>query len=317
MSEPSVTEPILVLVSESEFAKAEETFRSAPGMRCIPAPDAEKGMADAVRMHGARCVVLGPLPYRDGLYAALPRGGVIARFGVGHDGIDKAKATRAGLLCANTPGVLHDSVAEFAMLLILAAARHLPAMVGGMAAGVWRPESGTELKGRTLAVIGCGLIGGALVRIAGEGFGMKIAIARRADEFPGAVRGADFVSLHIPATPSNARFIDEKRLQMLESRAWLINTSRGAVLDERALYDALAARLIAGAALDVFGREPYVPDDPMRDLRALPNVILTPHAGSSTAEAGRRMAERALANIRAAVAGNFAAMDLLNPDVPR
>jgi glyoxylate reductase len=98
-------------------------------------------------------------------------------------------------------------------------------------------------------------------------------------------------------------------------RAWLINTARGSVVDETALYDALAGERLAGAALDVFDREPYVPVDPSRDLRTLPTVVLAPHVGSHTREANRGMAERALQNIVRAEAGDFAGMDLVNREV--
>ena len=102
---------------------------------------------------------------------------------------------------------------------------------------------------------------------------------------------------------------------MMQPHAWLINTARGAVVDEGALYDALSSHQLGGAALDVFDREPYQPVDPQRDLRTLPNVILTPHVGSSTPEANRGMAERAVQNIAWAEEKAFDRMDLLNPDV--
>src|SRR5438105_1178587 len=108
----------IIVVTETEFAKGKGAFTSAPGVRCVAAPDAEEDFATAVLRLGARFVIVGSLFYRDALYSALPRGGVIARFGVGHDGIDKTKATRAGLLCTNTPGVLDQSVAEFTILLV-------------------------------------------------------------------------------------------------------------------------------------------------------------------------------------------------------
>jgi phosphoglycerate dehydrogenase-like enzyme len=134
-------------------------------------------------------------------------------------------------------------------------------------------------------------------------------------DFAEAVRGADFVSLHIPASAENTNFIDERRLSQLEPRAWLINTARGSVVDERALFDALSSGRVAGAALDVFEREPYEPAEAGRDLRTLPNVILVPHVGSNTVEANRRMALRALRNVQLAHAGDLAALDLINPDV--
>ena len=175
--------------------------------------------------------------------------------------------------------------------------------------GTWNlGPAGIELQGKTLAVIGAGRIGQATARIAAQGFGMRTIGFRRTPQevapfdsvttdFATAVREADFVSLHINAEPANHRFLNRARLASMSSRAWLINTARGSVVDETGLYEALADRRLAGAALDVFDREPYVPADPSHDLRTLPNVILAPHVGSHTREANRGMAERALRNI--------------------
>jgi phosphoglycerate dehydrogenase-like enzyme len=117
------------------------------------------------------------------------------------------------------------------------------------------------------------------------------------------------------ATRDNVHFINRDRLAHLAERTWLINTARGSIVDEGALFSALVGRPLAGAALDVFANEPYAPADGSGDLRSLTNVILTPHIGSNTAEANRRMAERALQNIVLAEARAFARMDLLNPEV--
>jgi len=319
----------VIVVSESVFHKAEDVFTSATRFQCVMAPDDEEGLVRAIRESGAVHAILGHRKYEDALYAAFPRGRVLARFGVGHDGLDKVKATRAGLLCTNTPGTLDDSVAELAMVLIGAAARHLVAHADAMRQGEWRPILGTELRGRTLAIVGCGRIGSTLARIAGAGFGMRVVGYTRASrlahepahyaeltpDFARAVGEADFVSLHIAATPENARFIDAGRLAMMPPRAWLVNTARGAVVDETALYDALQSRRIAGAALDVFDREPYEAVDAAHDLRTLSNVILAPHIGSNTPDANRRMAEAALRNVALGAEGRFAEMNLLNPEV--
>ena len=303
-------------------------FKSTTAARCVEAPAQESALADAIRASGARHVIVGGTAYRDGLYATLPPGGVISRFGVGYDNIDIAKATAAGLLCTNTPGVLDQSVAELTLLLIAAAARRLTTMAAQMRAGAWTPIEGTELRGRTLAIVGSGRIGSAVARIAARGFEMRVVGYRRsassqdagdyaaiATDFGDAVRDADFVSLHIPSSRENTHFINHERLSLFQSHAWLINTARGAVVDEAALYDALANQRIGGAALDVFAREPYEPAEAQRDLRALPNVIMVPHVGSHTVACNRRMAERALQNILLAEAGEFDSMDLLNPDV--
>jgi phosphoglycerate dehydrogenase-like enzyme len=316
-------------VTETEFRRARSTF-AAPGdgLECIPVPGVEDALCDAIVQHAARLVIVGGSPYRGRLYATLPRGGVIARFGVGYDNLDLRQATDAGILCTNTPDVLQQSVAELTMMMIGGAARHLVAAVGAIRNGRWEPKEGVELEGKTLALIGSGVIATAVARIAAAGFGMRvIGYARSARETPSphftaiatdfaeAVGEADFVSLHIPGSPGNARFIDAERLALMPPRAWLINTARGAVVDELALYDALAGGRLAGAALDVFVREPYQPADPGHDLRTLENVIAVPHIGSNTVEANRRMALRAIRNVRLAIEGDLSNMDLINPDV--
>jgi phosphoglycerate dehydrogenase-like enzyme len=321
-----------VLVTEPEYRKAEACFSSAPGLVCLRAPEAEADLASAVREAHALYVVVGARPYSGALYETLPRGGVIARFGVGHDGIDKARATEAGLLCTNTPGVLNQSVAEHTMLLVAAAARSLVSMSSSLTRQAWDPAMGVELHEKTLAIIGCGSIGRSVARIASLGYGMHVVGCTRpnvppptalehfrmvVNDFATAVRAADFVSLHLSASPDNVHFVNRERLAHVGNRAWLINTARGSVVDEVALFAALSERRLAGAALDVFAREPYTPVEGSGDLRSLANVILTPHVGSNTVEANRRMAERALQNIVFAEARAFARMDLLNPEVVR
>ena len=318
-----------VLVTDAEYRKADAAFVSAPGLECLRAPDAEADLASAIREAHAAHVIVGARIYSSALYEALPAGGVIARFGVGHDGIDKAKASAAGLLCTNTPGVLNQSVAELTMLLVGAAAR-VVATSTLMVRQVWDPAVGEELQGKTLAVIGCGGIGRAVARIASLGYGMRVVGCSRPDvpppaalehfdvvvnDFAIAVRQADFVSLHLSPSRSNDRWINRERLAHFGERSWLINTARGSLVDEAALFVALAERRLAGAALDVFAREPYAPAEGSGDLRSLANVILTPHIGSNTATANRRIAERALQNIRLAEARAVARMDLLNPEV--
>jgi phosphoglycerate dehydrogenase-like enzyme len=323
----------VVLVTRPEYRRGEPVFASCPDLDCVPAPEDEAGLLDALERTGARSVVIGSGRYSARLYAALPRGGVLARYGVGHETVDKGKATEAGVFCTNTPDVLQQSVAELTMTIIGAAARHVVPVASSMTQGAWAPRQGIELEGKTLALIGCGAIARAVARIASAGFGMRVKGYVRAgsraqaelgggghferveSDFAAIVGDADFVSLHIPGDPGNTRFIDRERLDLLPARAWVINTARGAVVDEAALFDALSHGRLAGAALDVFEREPYQPVDPATDLRTLPNVLLLPHVGSNTLEANCRMAERALRNVRLAESGNVADMDLLNRDV--
>jgi phosphoglycerate dehydrogenase-like enzyme len=326
---------VRIAVTELEFRKAEAIFRhaaEAEGLECFCAPAEEKLLVAAVKAAGARHVIVGVEAYTGPLYEALAAGSVIARFGVGHDGINKTLASARGLLCTNTPGTLDDSVAEFTINLLLAASRHTVGVAADMGAGRWRQRLGGELKGKTLAVIGCGPIGQRVAGIAARGFGMNVVGVKRSAEgaerlqrewgfasvttdFGAAVRTADFVSLHMPSVPETRHFLNGARLALLPAGCWVVNTARGAVVDEVALFDALAAGRLAGAALDVFAREPYEPAEAGKDLRTLPNVIMTPHVGSNTREAADRVARRALQNIRFAQVGRLEAMDLLNRDV--
>ncbi len=324
---------VKIAITELEFHKAEPVFTQAADvdLACASAPADERALADAIRASGARHVVVGVESYSGPMYEALPAGGVIARFGVGHDGVDKSLATAKGLLCTNTPGALDDSVAEHTVNLLLAATRHTVTVGAELRMGRWSPQVGSELRGKTLVIIGCGAIGRRVARIASRGLSMKVVgcevqdvnlqalqqefgFASVVKKFKNAVREADFVSLHIPSLPETHHFLNGDRLSQLRARCWVVNTARGALVDEVALFDALKAGKIAGAALDVFQSEPYEAAAG-KDLRALPNVVMTPHVGSSTREACERMAGRALHNIRLAEAGRFEEMDLLNRDV--
>jgi len=319
---------IPVVVTEEEYRKAEQIFVSAERFQCSPAPASEPAFAEVARLIGARHAVIGPAPYRNELYAAIPEGGVLARFGVGHDGVDKQRAAAAGLLCTNTPGALDDSVAEYAFALLLAAARNIGSGSAAMKGGCWTPATGSEISGKRLAIIGCGPIGRRAARIASLGFGMKVTGWKRTPvdldewrkeygyerittDFATAVEGADFVLLLIPGVPETFNFINAERLAQIPGAAWLINVARGSVLDEAALFEALKFGGLRGAAVDVYQQEPYTPVSPDQDLRTLDNVLLMPHCGSNTVEANYKMARQALHNLTLAEEGRIAEMDLV------
>jgi len=281
-----------VLVTEREFRKAEELFVAAG---CEPAPAEEERLAEALRRRGARIAIVGVAPYRGPLYEAVA-GGLIARFGVGHDNINKTLARQHDIIVTNTPGALDASVAELAVWLMGCAARPRS---GGV---------GIELRGKTLGILGFGNIGKRVAHIAEQGLGMNVLAC---DLGPGFVsdeelfRRSDVVSIHLPSNPATRRYVNATRLSWMKPTALLVNTARGAVLDEAALYDALVARRLAGAALDVFEIEPYQPVVPGKDLRTLDNVVMTPHIGSNTREANRRMAEMCLENVRHFLVGEL------------
>ena len=326
---------IRIAVPQGVIDRAPEAFAQAAedGIECLIAPPGdEAALAAFIREHHLRYVLLGGQPFTGPLYDALPPGGVLARFGVGYDGLDLAKATQRGLYCTTTPGTLHVSVAEHAMTLLLAGARQLTQLNAELRGGRWGQLVATEVHRKTLAIVGCGAIGSALANIASRGFAMRVlgievaeldveahcrdhgyaAIVRRWED---AVPQADFVSLHVPNLPATQHMVNAQRLAQMQPHAWLVNTARGAVVDELALYDALANGAIGGAALDVYEHEPYQPVQPDKDLRALPNVIMTPHVASATHDACARMAARALQNILLAERGAYDQMDLVNPEV--
>ena len=326
----STREPVVIV--ESSFRKGVGVFDRSPDFECIVSAPGEAEIAELVRSSGARFVIVSTEQYRDELYDALPAGGVIARYGVGHDGIDKALATSRGLLVTNTPGVLEDSVAEHAIVLMGCLARNVAAGHRRMSDRLWQPLIGTDLGGKSLLIVGCGPIGRRTARIAARGFRMRVVghdvakldvaalkveygIDELCSDLPSALGEADFVSLHIPAMPETYHFVDRKFLANMKPSGMLINSARGSLVDEAALYDAVTSGGIAGAALDVFESEPYEPVAPDKDLRILDNVVLTPHMGSSTAEACERMACACLANLIAARDSDFGSLNLVNPDV--
>ncbi|MCX7046606.1 MAG: hypothetical protein NTX50_14110 [Candidatus Sumerlaeota bacterium] len=319
----------ILLVAEKQYRKAEAVFRAAQGMHTEPAPAAEARLAEAIRSHGARAVIVGADKYCGLLYEALAasaggRGALIARFGVGHDNIDKAQARQHGIIVTNTPGVLDVSVAEHTMWLIGALAKHVCMLDACFRKGEFVSRTGMEIRGKALAVVGFGSIGRRVAAMAHFGFGMKVlAIGARSaqqleyqerrplaelfaeygaanytNDLDSILPEADVLSLHLPSNPQTRRLINADRLARMKPGAMLINTARGAVVDEIALYDALASGQLAGAALDVFENEPYQPVAPDKDLRRLENVALTPHVGSNTLEANARMAQSCLDSAR-------------------
>ena len=326
-----------VTVEENAFRKGRAVFASEePTISWLPAPGDEQSMAEATRRSGARVVVLGATQYRGALYDALAANGggratLIARFGVGYDGIDAEACRRRGILVTNTPGALDESVAEHAVALLLALARRVPGHDGSTRSGEWKPMTTFELRGQTLGIAGFGRIGKRTAAIAARGFGMRIhafdtlSIEEQASsgktsvdelkarhsiegyhtDFAAFARSTRLISIHLPVTPETRAFFSRERLGMLREGTLLVNTGRGALIDENALYDELRAGRLGGAALDVFAREPYVAADAGRDLRTLPNVICTPHVASDTEEANANMANGVMANVRAFLRGSL------------
>jgi glyoxylate reductase len=239
--------------------------------------------------------------------AANPQLKAIANYAVGYDNIDIDAASARGIPVGNTPDVLTDATADLAFALLLAAARQLPEAAKAVLEGdwlAWQPGRylGHDVHGATLGIIGFGRIGQAVAQRA-RGFAMEVITAdTRGDRGSVAhlLQESDFVSLHCPLTPQTHHLIDAAALQAMRPNAILINTARGPIVDQSALARALHDGTIAGAALDVTDPEPLPADDPL--LKA-PNLIVVPHIGSATRTARERMADLAVDNLLAGLAG--------------
>jgi len=222
---------------------------------------------------------------------------IVARWGVGYDRVDLAAATQNGIVVTYTPGLLDEAVADYTFALLLALARGICESARSVQEGGWKRILGADVAGKTLGVIGCGRIGQAVARRA-RGFNMRVLAygprARPEAEALGAqfvslgslLAESDFVSLHAALTSQSRGLIGERELRTMKKTAFLINTARGALLDEAALGRALREQQIAGAALDVFMDEPLPAGNP---LRSAPNLLLSPHQSSFARDTGERV----------------------------
>ena len=264
----------------------------------------------------------------DVIAQAGPQLRLIANFGAGSEHIDVAAAHARGIIVTNTPGVLTEDTADLAMALILAVPRRLVegdrlTRAGGFTGWAPTAQLGHRVRGKKLGIIGMGRIGQAVARRA-TAFGLSVHYHNRR-EVPAPITEAlnatywadldamlavvDIVSINCPSTPSTRHLINSERLAKMSDDSYIINTSRGDVIDEAALADALTDGRIGGAGLDVFEREPVVHPK----LMDLPNVILAPHIGSATHESRREMGEKVLINIRALIDGHVCPDRVLPP----
>lgn len=231
---------------------------------------------------------------------------VIANVAVGYNNVDVAAARERGIIVTNTPDVLTDATADLTLALILAVTRRLGEGERMVRRGDWKGWAfdqllGMQLRGRQLGVVGFGRIGQAVAARA-SAFGMTIAHSSRSGSgmpLDRLLSTSDIVSLHVPLTPETRHLIGQPELARMKRSAYLINTTRGPVVDETALAWALRNRLIAGAALDVYEREPEIHPD----LLSLENVVLAPHLGSATTETRTAMADLAASNLIAVLGG--------------
>jgi glyoxylate reductase len=268
----------------------------------------------------------------DGIDAELmdrsPRLRVVSNMAVGYNNIDVADATARGIVVTNTPGILTEATAELAFALVLASARRVADLDRRTRAGEWTCWApllflSREVSGKTLGVIGLGRIGKAVARRA-KAFGMEVLYHNRARldageerdlgveyaEFDELLKRADFVSLHVPLSGETRHLIGRRELGIMKPTSYLVNTSRGPVVNEAALVEALREKRIEGAGLDVYEKEPLLTPG----LTALDNVVLMPHVGSATVETRMKMARMAADNLLAGLRGERPA-HVVNPEV--
>lgn len=276
------------------------------------------------QLGGIPAALAGSEPYTRKVFEAFPELKVVARVGVGYDAVDVQAATDHGVVVCTAPGTNQESVAEHCFMLILALARNLVRQHVPITQRKWARSANLPIRGKTLGLVGLGRIGKAMTPRA-RAFGMRViaydpypdrAFAEqngiRLVALDDLLREADYVSLHLPAMAGTHKLMNAERLALMRPTAFLINTARGAVVDEHALYEALRDRKIAGAGLDVFEEEPPRPDNP---IVALDNVVMTAHTAGVDTQSRDDMARKAAECIAAISRGEWPAECVVNPEV--
>jgi D-3-phosphoglycerate dehydrogenase len=271
-------------------------------------PGAEETLVDRIRDAGVVVNIRSSVRFTEPVFGACPQLRMISIWGTGTDNIDLAAAAGRGIVVTNTPGVAAASIAEHTLALTFAVARRLVSLDARTRAGEWARGEMVQLAGKTLGVIGLGAIGRRVARL-GEALGMRVITwtfhPENSPEFAHVpldqlLAESDVVSLHLRLSERTNRFLGREQLARMKPSAIFVNTARGAILDEAALVETLAAGRIAGAGLDVFEMEPLPAGHPLKQLS---NVVLTPHCAGITPEVLEAGLAMALDNVRAFLAG--------------
>jgi len=305
-----------VVVAAPNARELPERLRRVGGLEVVERFDvantsSEQLVIDALA--GAWGVVASSEPYTASVFAALEELRAVVRFGVGYDAVDLAAAGQHDVAVCVTPGANADAVADLALALMLATIRGLPDLDRAVRSGAWRPGAPSgDLAQATVVIVGLGAIGRAVARRL-HGFGCRIVAVEPSPDrafceelsievrtLEDALVDADAVTLHAALTTQTRHLLDAAALALLPPHAVVVNTARGALIDEPALVDALAAGRIAAAGLDVFETEPLPSGDP---LLALPNVIVTGHVASFTLLGASRTADVVVESIEELLAG--------------
>ncbi len=332
-----------IYVSKTCYKKAQETFEKFNKQTDYvfeSVDDNELSLAKAIALNNVSAFIADIVPYQKELYEALPAGGIIARYGVGHDSIDKELASANGIYVTNTPGVLDNAVAEHACWMLGSVSRHVHQAHQSLVEGDWNPQVGVELKNKKVTILGFGGIGQSLCQKLSFGFGMQVTGVGRStvEQFAlknqsnieqlkaklgfhnythnidEAIADADYVVLLMPVSAETQHMANADFFQKMKPSAVFVNSARGALVCENNLYDALNQGVIAAAAVDVFEVEPYVPQSTDKDLRTLSNLLVTPHVGSNTVESNAAMATSAIQNIITIIEhGANACPNIINP----
>ncbi len=300
---------VLISVGKTNFA--EDIAR-----RLADIADVEYVSGDyAAKRSSAQAVIVGGERVDEAYLAGAPNLRIVARFGVGYDAVDVSACTKRRIYVGHTPDVLSGAVADLAWALILGWMRRIPEG-DRFTRTEWHKRTafpfGWDLAGKTVGILGLGRIGTEVAK-RGSGFGVRMLycdVVPRPEaeaaykvgrvELDVLLREADILTVHVPLEASTANLLDAAAFRQMKRSALVVNTSRGGVIDQTALTAALNDGVIAGAALDVFEKEPITPDAPL--LKA-PNLLVMPHAASATWETRRRMAERCAESVRACLQG--------------
>jgi len=252
-------------------------------------PGSEAALIERIRDFETVINIRSSTKFTAGVFSACPRLKLLSLWGTGTDNVDLAAAAKHGVTVVNTPGVSAPAIAEHSLMLMLAVARRVIANHNGVLAGQWPRGQAALLHGKTLGVVGLGAIGRRFAKL-GQGIGMKViawtmhpdpALGFELVELDQLLRASDVVSLHLRLSDQTKGFLGRERLALMKPGAILVNTARGPIVDEAALIEALRARRVAGAGLDVFDVEPLPAGHP---LTKLDNVVLTPHSAGIAPE---------------------------------
>jgi phosphoglycerate dehydrogenase-like enzyme len=272
-------------------------------------------------LDGCHAVIASSDPYNARIFATCPDLRLVARCGVGTDSVDMRAAAEAGVIATNTPGAMSEAVADFAFGMMLCVARRLHEGHALMTGGGWNEFRGSGVYDKTLGLVGVGRIGRAVAERA-KGFRMRVLAydpmmsgsGESGIEFVDLetlLRASDYVSLHAPATAETTGMINAARLSIMKPTAYLINTARGALINEPDLIAALENETIAGAALDVYSKEPLPAEDP---LRRAPRCLLEPHNAFNSLESTQEMSRQSALPVLDLLAGRRPD-NVCNPDV--